>query len=814
MGTLYAGIRMTVVIVLFSALTLTCGAEEVQFEGKVVDVQGAPVTGAKVTCFSLEYKPTASDYDIASQTSVESDEAGKYVFTVDTAPSAYTICVIIAEKKGFGLGWANRYSQQEFAGQITLAPAGKIGGVVLDQSGAPVSGAEVRVAAAAEKAQERYLVDVKKPGFLTTQTDAAGAFAFNQLPENAGVMFQVSKPGKGTVLTYNPEAPGLGALQYSVGQTDIKITLPDESVIEGKVIEKATGNPVPGIHLVTISQTTLRLGKEPAVSAADGSFRIDGLCAGSYSVTAVFEKTELAPWITKGAKVELASGEVKKDIEIALETGAVLEVTVTEEDGRTPIEGANVLVRGKDSGEYRRAVSDKLGKVRMRLVAGDYQLQLYKQGMKTGDQQQFTIETGQTMQLSASMTGMPKVTGQVLDPQGQPLADARIVIMPGHQTAKSDAQGNYSVAWDSTSWGPDTTWCLVARHEEKGLAFSEILEPDTKTMTVKMETGWILTGTIVDAEGKPIEKANPMLMLRAGNWGSTLSPQSEDRTDAEGRFTIRAIPPQRQYYLYARAEGYGKKQIDVKPDQFENGQLDLDPIALPTANLSVSGTVVDTEGNPVKGADIYGHGDGQPDIHNFTTDAEGKFVIKPVCQGRIRLTAHARDDSRMYGSVQTEGGAEDVTIVIGYRSSSGGFVAREPGSLKGKPLPAMEGLGLTAAPSTEGKAVAICFWDMNQRPSRHFVIQMAARAEALNKRFSVLLVSTSSASRDEIAEWLNENGISWICESVGEDLEKTKFAWGVKGLPWLILTDEKHVVLSEGLTLAQLDEALKKQDER
>jgi hypothetical protein len=61
---------------------------------------------------------------------------------------------------------------------------------------------------------------------------------------------------------------------------------------------------------------------------------------------------------------------------------------------------------------------------------------------------------------------------------------------------------------------------------------------------------------------------------------------------------------------------------------------------------------------------------------------------------------------------------------------------------------------------------------------------------------------------------LNENGISWICESVGEDLEKTKFAWGVKGLPWLILTDEKHVVLSEGLTLAQLDEALKKQDER
>ncbi|HUW18688.1 MAG TPA: hypothetical protein VMW16_05245 [Sedimentisphaerales bacterium] len=40
------------------------------------------------------------------------------------------------------------------------------------------------------------------------------------------------------------------------------------------------------------------------------------------------------------------------------------------------------------------------------------------------------------------------------------------------------------------------------------------------------------------------------------------------------------------------------------------------------------------------------------------------------------------------------------------------------------------------------------------------------------------------------------------------DEEKTRFAWGVKSLPWLILTDREHIVRFEGFSLEELDERL------
>jgi hypothetical protein len=37
------------------------------------------------------------------------------------------------------------------------------------------------------------------------------------------------------------------------------------------------------------------------------------------------------------------------------------------------------------------------------------------------------------------------------------------------------------------------------------------------------------------------------------------------------------------------------------------------------------------------------------------------------------------------------------------------------------------------------------------------------------------------------------------------DAEKTRLAWGVRSLPWLILTDQKRIVRAEGFALAELD---------
>lgn len=34
----------------------------------------------------------------------------------------------------------------------------------------------------------------------------------------------------------------------------------------------------------------------------------------------------------------------------------------------------------------------------------------------------------------------------------------------------------------------------------------------------------------------------------------------------------------------------------------------------------------------------------------------------------------------------------------------------------------------------------------------------------------------------------------------------TRYNWGVRSLPWMILTDKNHIVAAEGFTVSELDE--------
>ena len=55
-------------------------------------------------------------------------------------------------------------------------------------------------------------------------------------------------------------------------------------------------------------------------------------------------------------------------------------------------------------------------------------------------------------------------------------------------------------------------------------------------------------------------------------------------------------------------------------------------------------------------------------------------------------------------------------------------------------------------------------------------------------------------------EWVEKNKIPFPVGMIKGDEEKTRFTWGVRPLPWLILTDKKHIVTAEGFNLDELDE--------
>ena len=67
----------------------------------------------------------------------------------------------------------------------------------------------------------------------------------------------------------------------------------------------------------------------------------------------------------------------------------------------------------------------------------------------------------------------------------------------------------------------------------------------------------------------------------------------------------------------------------------------------------------------------------------------------------------------------------------------------------------------------------------------------------------------SKAKQEKLNEWVKENDIFFPAGIVQGDEEKTRFAWGASSLPWLILTNRKHIFQAEGFNINRLDEKIK-----
>ena len=99
---------------------------------------------------------------------------------------------------------------------------------------------------------------------------------------------------------------------------------------------------------------------------------------------------------------------------------------------------------------------------------------------------------------------------------------------------------------------------------------------------------------------------------------------------------------------------------------------------------------------------------------------------------------------------------------------------------------------------------------MKQRPSRHFISQLAKQAEQLKEKgVIVVVVQASKVDQNTLDEWVKKNNIPFAIGMIQGDEEQTRSTWGVKSLPWLILTNRKRIVVSEGFGLGDLDNQLK-----
>jgi hypothetical protein len=136
-----------------------------------------------------------------------------------------------------------------------------------------------------------------------------------------------------------------------------------------------------------------------------------------------------------------------------------------------------------------------------------------------------------------------------------------------------------------------------------------------------------------------------------------------------------------------------------------------------------------------------------------------------------------------------------------------GYVAAMPSAqLTGKSLPNMKEFAVGSDPNqAKNKMILVCFWDMEQRPSRNCITQLAKQAEQLREKgVAVVAIQASKIDENGLREWVKNSNIPFAVGMVQGDAEKVRFTWGVQSLPWLILTDSKHIVRAEGFSIAEL----------
>ncbi len=243
------------------------------FAGRVVSAaDGSPVPGAQLTFARAE---EASSVTARSDGTFwfEARVAGRWSLAAVTAPGFLP----------FAPAWgASPVSLEARAGDvvhgvtITLVPEVRYQGRVIDEHDAPVAGAEVRILG--ERGADAI---VPLRDRFTSGPDGGFSFA---APED--VVLEARKSGF---------APARGRVDYTVrvsGQLTLRLTRPTAGLlaIEG-IVEDSAGTPLSGASVTAHA----RASRDGSVvrTAADGTFKLDGLEPGSWRLVA--ERAGSAP---------------------------------------------------------------------------------------------------------------------------------------------------------------------------------------------------------------------------------------------------------------------------------------------------------------------------------------------------------------------------------------------------------------------------------------------------------------------------------------------------------------------------------------
>ena len=314
-------------------------AERVEVKGRVLGPDGQPVAGAKL------FLRTDQVFAPAPQAVANGD--GRFTFTVDADERH---CTVLATAPGRGVSWRSLYPRPLPEFVFRLTPDEPIRGTVVGPTGKPVAGVSVSVESISQPARnpslDEWLKAARDPNGGRSDSDLdwlRGSYdGFAELlppvTTDRDGRFEIRGVGRDRIADLLVSGPAVAPDQVSVVTrkverfttrwkgvletheetyhgADLVVSTTPVPVTTGRVLDEATGQPVPGT-LLRVHSRTVGTGTRPwmeveVAADAEGRFTLPGLKLGDEGGRVQVVPPDGSPYHRLDVKVKGRRADVK-----------------------------------------------------------------------------------------------------------------------------------------------------------------------------------------------------------------------------------------------------------------------------------------------------------------------------------------------------------------------------------------------------------------------------------------------------------------------------------------------------------------------
>lgn len=642
--------------------------------GRVLTSSGEPIAGAEVAALEDLGDPDADIEDTLILLVDLEKKIGDHVHAKTTSgPDGYyeigglerTWYTVRAVAKGFSPRERKAVLAPATNVDLSLQEGSVLSGNVVDGgNGAAVAGARVRAYPELENAGLFDVILAKsRPAVGEVLTDSAGQFQLDQL--GTGLYnFAVSAPG------YQERT--LMKVRVSPGPNEPLAFKLDPGAIVRGIVRDPDDAPLAGAK-VKLTQVGGVASQRDRVYVSfddgsvetdqDGVFLFDTLKSGKFM---------LVVWHRDYQSVQRKDvSPSEEELVIKLSHGGQLEGRIVDGNSGDPVIGATVTIN--DVSSYRKdALTDENGEYFLGgLNSSRKRLTVHvKAPGYSRDKREVRVPSGRKLREDFELRRTGTVEGRVLLSSGDPVVGARVEVRR-YQTGTGTPQRVGSDSTDSDGRfeildvEPDEN--LVVRVKQPGYldAYSELFSLDSDEVVsinnMRLDLGGEIAGQVTTKDGRPIQGC----MVTARPPGDTEISSSESRTvntDAKGSYLIRGLQSGRVALIFKATNFVEKEVRDV---EVEEGHRNVGQnVVLETAGI-VEGRVINTDGDPVVGAEIVAQdtADGLQE-RRTVSDPGGNFRLANIAaKGKIVVEVqHAEYDSWLGEEVEV--GERELQVVL------------------------------------------------------------------------------------------------------------------------------------------------------